>query len=85
MIPDHCEDALPEPQLEEYVVFKVEATGGKLQLLEVAQARAIDGDRAMLLVAEDKPELAEKTLCALSAKSVKGRKIRMRYMASLTD
>lgn len=83
-------DFLPDPELPDlptfeelpaWRVYRVETTS----LVFIEEVRAIDEDRAVIMVAEDKPETDGKRLCALSPEATKGQVVRIRYIASLVD
>jgi CelD/BcsL family acetyltransferase involved in cellulose biosynthesis len=80
-------DELSPASYPEWTVFRIDrGSSYKLTLHELAQVRAVDGDRAILLVAEDEPATDGKQLCAIPADLVQGRpKIRLRYLASFED
>lgn len=71
--------------MPEWVVFERKVEGHKIVLQEIAQVRAMDADRALILVAEDNPQTADKALVAVEARMTKGKTVRLRYLASLTD
>lgn len=79
------EELVSVQDMPEWVVFFRHVEGHKLVLKEIAQVSAIDADRALILVAEDQPQTADKALVAVEARMTKGKTVRLRYLASLTD